>query len=111
MHSFGAEERIEALEEAISDWYDNGAQCADGPFDSFVTEMFEVCGFGSEGHSLMSLFEPITFAPVIFPSHIAQLLRTEDVFLLTMGSKEGQWHVTEMSPPYEMCGFDHDVEN
>lgn len=65
-----------------------------------TTRMITIIKIGARGSIVMDLMEDIEFKPVLFPEELFQLLRRNDVFLMTMGFRDGGWHVLYLSRLY-----------
>lgn len=70
-------------------------------YDDSITEMFEVNSKGAEALSLTHLFNDDIFAPVVVPRSLHRLIRRKQVFLMTLGYRNGQWHLLCSSSPHQ----------
>lgn len=68
-------------------------------FERVVMEMIEV--IRTEPLEVIELFNDIVFRPVVLDERVAALLEPGDVFLSSLGLREGKWHVIYLSPSYE----------
>lgn len=65
-----------------------------------IMEMFEVSKIKKDFVELVHFFDGEVYAPVRFEEPLRPLLQKGDVFLLTMGFKDGAWEVIWVSPPF-----------
>lgn len=72
-----------------------------GDYEKTTTRMFEVIHVYKNASILMDVHDDIEFSPVKFASHLVPLLRREDVFVGTLGYRDGQWDVLHMNPLYD----------
>ncbi len=75
-------------------------------FELTDTRMIEITKIRKYDTTAIDPFEDFEFRPLVFPQKIHFHLKKGDVFLATMGFKEGIWFITELSPPYEECGWE-----
>ncbi len=96
--------RINQLDQSIDDLFTHLAPDeVDILAQNFIrstTRMITIIQIGERGSLVMDLMEDIEFKPVLFPEELFQLLRRNDVFLVTMGFRDEGWHVLYMSPLY-----------
>lgn len=62
--------------------------------------MIEITEHGPSDSAVLDLDLDIEIKPVKFPQELTPLLRRRDVFLATLGFKNGHWEMLYMSPPY-----------
>lgn len=106
--------RLEKLTTAIEKHYEKEpldfVERLAASYEITITEMFELTSSNKKGWQITHLFDDTVFEPVHFPKTFAKTLCRGDVFLLTMGLREGKWVVIFMSPPYETVDMDEEFE-
>ena len=88
------------IEDVFGDLAPDEVEILADSYANSTTTMVEIIEIRPRGSFLMDLMTDIEFRPVIFPKEILSLLRRRDVFLATMGHRDGRWHVLYLSPPY-----------
>lgn len=77
-------------------------EVASQDYDEAIFEMFYVSEVYSSHVELVHFFNEAIYSPVKMDESLLSLLKPRDLFLMQLGfkSKENQWHVIDMSPPY-----------
>lgn len=106
-------DRIEKMNALIVSRYDLhpdevDRRCAGYP--ATITEMIEVVEVCPRGCTFMDLFEDREYKPVMVPKGLAAFLRPHDVFLTTLGFRNGKWNIIWLTPAYEKCDFGENME-
>lgn len=63
-------------------------------------DIFQVTHIEENKVELTHAFNDEIFYPVLIPDELVGLVSEEDEFLMTIGLREGLWHILSMSPPY-----------
>lgn len=66
-----------------------------------VTQMLRVEQKTLGSASMMDVMTDVIYEPVIFPADIWDIVHEKDVFLMTLGLRQGAWHVLYSGPCYE----------
>lgn len=105
LEAFEEEERINRLNAAIEmhfgDLDPDEVEILERDFEETTTRMIEVVEVRSRGTKMMDLYEEEEFKSVQLPREISGFLRRHDVFMVTLGLKDGGWQMLHMSPSYE----------
>lgn len=96
--------RMNQLDQSIDDLFAHLApdevEILAQDFVRSTTRMITVIKIGTRGSLVMDLMEDLEFKGVLFPEKLHQLLLRNDVFLATLGLRDGRWHVLYLSPLY-----------
>lgn len=98
--------RIQLLSEIIDSTYGHitteDLDDLSANFPYVVTDLYEVTRITNKYIVLMSIMSDDLIYPVYLDPAVRFSLKKQDVFLLTLGLKDFDWHVLHMGPPYEV---------
>lgn len=63
-------------------------------------DIFQVTHIEKNKIELTHVFNDDVYYPVLIPDELVGLVSEENEFLMTIGLREGVWHILSMSPPY-----------
>lgn len=70
-------------------------------FDRSVTTMIEARDLRLSSAFFIGAMDDVEFKPVLIPPALFSEIRIGDVFLATLGSRNGRWEIIWLSPAYE----------
>lgn len=106
--------RIQKLNDSIFESYDCLAEdelrCLESECEVAFTEMIWIIQVNKTDVLVWDYIHDIDYPKVVFPHDIQLLLRPRDVFLATLGMRDGRWHVLFLSPRYHVDKNDGDAD-